>query len=532
MGCSILSEERGVLKGTRRSPRAEGEIEGPTVGTVGVDAPSAPVPPRVGLDEVFADDPPLRAADPMDFFWSGLAPFSFLVACGASVVVFVLAVYLLEAPLEETLILCGSVLAVGLLVLLPLEYYLVNARVAAPIRRLESELVGRSPWRPEGDMLLGSLRRAVGEIRVALRSMDSELRAERERGDDLHARLIERASADRLADQVAEGLMAAESVEQFATEAGKLVRSVWPAEDFLLLHREEGADELRVLAWEHEGTGVDLHSLDGDMPRYRRSSLPAPVKEALRRGFYAESGLPFSQDPAFPGARSFMAMSLEHRGGGAGVMLAVSSTLDPPSAEPLLRARTLFNMGFGRAMYERELGEAEIRDSLTGAFTYDHFLSVVRQEVVRANRYSRPVGCLMIDVDNLRRVNGIHGSAAGDRVVAELAHLVRGTIRSSDILARMTGGRLALLLPEVDAETAMVVAERIRARTEEHAFIVVRGQVERATVSVGVGAHPPFGVTAMSLVDAAERALAEAKNRGRNRSVSAFEASDPTWLDD
>jgi len=460
----------------------------------------------------------------MDFYWTSLAPLTLLVIFGLSILLFVVAFYRFDAGLFDLLVPSGLVLAVGLLVLLPLEYRLVRVRILRPIERLESELLGRLPWRPEQDTLLTSLRRSLVEIRWALRSMDGDLRLQRERGDDLQARLNDRAAADAFGDRVAEGLRGAESVKQFAEEAARLVGSVWPVEDFLLLYREEGQTELSVLAWEHEGVRVELDDLPtGGLPRYSRASLPVPVKEALRRGFYSEAGLPFSQDPAFPEARSFVAMALEHRGGDAGVMLALTSHPDPPSAEPLRRSRPLFSVGFGRAMYARELSEAEIRDALTGAFTYDHFLTVVRHEIARANRYSRSVACVTIDVDNLRRVNSEHGSAVGDRVIAEVAQVAGGAIRSSDTLARVAGARLCLLLPETDRAASEVVAERVRNRVEEHPFILANGQVERVTVSAGIAVHPPFGVTAISLVDAAERALTDAKRSGRNRVTVAGE---------
>ena len=497
-------------------PRGEVPEDGPvSFRGFGDEWEAAGTPPE--LLEALAESEATRARGAMDFFWASLAPFTFLVVFGTAIVVFVLSVYLLDASLEHLLILAGSVLGIGLVVLLPLEYHLVRTRIERPVVRLEHELLGKLPWRPEGDQLLGSLRRTVGEVRRALRSMEGDLAVAKERGDDLYARLEERAAGDIFADRVAEVLRGAESVGQYASEVAVLVRSVWPAEDVLVLTREETENELTVLYWDRQGTRVEMDVTDVEYPRYRKASLPVPVKEALRRGFYAESGLPFSQDPAFPEARSFVALALDHRGGAAGVLLAVTSALDPPSAEPLRRARPLFGIGFGRAMYVRELGEAEIRDTLTGAFTYDHFLSVVRHEVARGNRYSRPVACLMVDTDGLRRINDTYGSAAGDRVIGEVTQLVSGAIRSSDSLARISGGRLALLLPETNAEAALIVAERVRSRVEEYPFIVVRNQVARVTVSVGIGVHPPFGVTALALVDAAQRALNGAKEGGRNR---------------
>ncbi len=311
---------------------------------------------------------------------------------------------------------------------------------------------------------------------------------------------------------------------QFGPEVATLIREFWPADHVLLLHRDDSQADLEILYHAAGGVPVEETAASAEGPRYRKTSLPPPVKGALRRGFYAESGLPFSQDPAFPEARSFIALALDHRGPGAGVLLLASSTLVPPSPELLRRAQPLISLGFSRAMYLRELGDAAIRDGLTGAFTYDHFLSTLRHEVARSNRYSRPVSCLILDIDNLRRVNDRYDARGGDQVIAEVAQLARGVIRSSDILARISGGRLALLLPETNGEAASIVADRVRVKIEEHPFIVQRGAVERVTASLGIGVHPPHGVTALTLVDAAHQALQEAKARGRNQVVVRGEA--------
>lgn len=499
MECSILPDDRGVLKDTQ-TPSPEFELPGESANAL-------------------ARSNAARSHGAMDFFWTALAPFTFLVVCGLSLLALVLNVYLLDAGLPDVLVVSGSVLGAGLVILLPLEYHLVRVRILRPMERFEFELLGKLPWRPDGDVLFSSLRRSMGDVRRALHSMDGDLQLERERSHDLRAQLHERAAADAFADRVAEGLRGAESMEQYSVEAAGLVNSIWPADDLLLLHREEGRDELSILAWVHAGVPVALDRSEVELPGYRWTSLPVPVKEALRRGFYCEAGLPFSQDSAFPRAKSFVAMALEHRGGSAGVILACTAHADPPSAEPLRRSRPLFSVGFGRAMYARELSEAVIRDAMTGAFTYAHFLTIVRHEVARATRYTRFVACALIDVDGLRRVNGEHGFAVGDRVITEVAQVVGGAIRSSDILARVSGGRLALLLPETNEEGAEVVAERVRRRVQEYPFIVARGLVERITVSVGVAVHPPLGVTAVALVDAAERSLTEAKRGGRNRVV-------------
>jgi len=463
---------------------------------------------------------------PMDMFWGSLAPFSTFATFGITVLVVVFVLWTADVDARAVLGLGGAVFLLGIALLLPAEYYLVKNRLDRPVMRLERELRGESPWRPEGDVILASLRRTVQTVRdVALEATTSRTR-DQERIAELKARLEEHAVAERFAARVAEGVQSAEILTTFASEVAALVREVWPADHVLLLGRAGSDADFQVLF--HDGPdGPRPLTPDDGAPHYRKAALPVPIKEAIRRGFYAESGLPFSHDPAFPEARSFVALSLDHRSAGAGVLLAVSSTLVTPTAETLRRAQPFFSVGFSRSQYLREMKEAAIRDALTGAFTYDHFLSLLRHEVARSSRYSRPLTCVIVDIDGLRRINEAHGARAGDQVIGEVAQVVQGIIRSSDVLARVGGGQMAILLPECPGDAGVVVAERVLAAMAEHPFIVQRQVVERVTVSIGVSVLPPQGATALKLVDAAHRALRQAKAGGRNR-IALFDGSTQT----
>jgi len=122
----------------------------------------------------------------------------------------------------------------------------------------------------------------------------------------------------------------------------------------------------------------------------------------------------------------------------------------------------------------------------------------------------------VLDIDGLRRVNEVHGARFGDQIIDEVAQLLKGLLRSTDSLARLGGGRFAALLPETTGESAAIVAERLRERMEEYPFILQRGTVERITVAVGLASHPPHGITAFSLLDAALAAMNDVKSDGGN----------------
>lgn len=171
------------------------------------------------------------------------------------------------------------------------------------------------------------------------------------------------------------------------------------------------------------------------------------------------------------------------------------------------------------ALANSRLYTIAITDELTGAFTISHFRQVLEDEVARYRRYGQKVSLLMIDLDDFKAVNDGYGHPAGDRTLRDFSALAGDAIRDVDILCRYGGEEFAVILPETDSKTAMVVAERIRQRTQERIFSF-EGNDIRVTISVGVACCPTDGVNVRDLVSASERALYKAKAEGKNRVVS------------
>ena len=91
-------------------------------------------------------------------------------------------------------------------------------------------------------------------------------------------------------------------------------------------------------------------------------------------------------------------------------------------------------------------------DALTGLLNHRYFHERLRAELQRASRSHLPVGLLMVDIDDFKRVNDIHGHAAGDDVLVRLADSLRGSARGSDVVCRIGGEEFAVILPETDCE--------------------------------------------------------------------------------
>jgi diguanylate cyclase (GGDEF)-like protein len=130
-------------------------------------------------------------------------------------------------------------------------------------------------------------------------------------------------------------------------------------------------------------------------------------------------------------------------------------------------------------------------------------------------RHGTPVALVLVDVDDFKKVNDIHGHLAGDRVLRDVAATVLASCRETDTAARWGGEELALLLPAANGAAAQVVGEKIRAAIAALA-VEVDGRTIGATASFGVAEMRP-GLSAVELIARADAALYRAKRAGKNR---------------
>jgi len=167
--------------------------------------------------------------------------------------------------------------------------------------------------------------------------------------------------------------------------------------------------------------------------------------------------------------------------------------------------------------------EAEARvDPKTGLFNARHFGAALNEEIVRSQRFDRPLALIMADLDLLRDINNSYGHLAGDAVLKGIAEVFRMHLRHYDVPARFGGEEFSILLPETSAEEAFEIAERIRREVAGRTFDVeTSSEPIRATVSIGVAAYPRDGQDANELIHQADLAVYRAKLQGRNRVLDA-----------
>jgi diguanylate cyclase (GGDEF)-like protein len=197
--------------------------------------------------------------------------------------------------------------------------------------------------------------------------------------------------------------------------------------------------------------------------------------------------------------------------------------LDDVDMDSPLRLLAAAGLAVSNALlYERTMRLSKT-DGLTGLRNHREFVDTLAVEVLRSQRYRRPFGLLMIDVDHFKRYNDANGHPQGNRVLKELAELLHDNFKNTDVVARYGGEEFVVLLLETRSkEECVSVAERLRSMVEWCGFPRAETQPNgRITVSIGVSYCPEDGQSADELIQAADEALYRAKQGGRNKVAAA-----------
>jgi diguanylate cyclase (GGDEF)-like protein len=182
---------------------------------------------------------------------------------------------------------------------------------------------------------------------------------------------------------------------------------------------------------------------------------------------------------------------------------------------PLEQVARVLSMAVRNCRLFKEVQSQAHTDALTKLGNFRAFQESLRAETHRAERYGRPLGLVMLDIDEFKQLNDAFGHQAGDLALSELGHIIRGAIRREDLAARYGGDEIAILLPETKPRGCLMVVQRLLAAVRAHAF-TFEGRRLPISISIGVAAHRP-PMTPPELVGKADEALYRAKQSGRNR---------------
>ena len=205
-----------------------------------------------------------------------------------------------------------------------------------------------------------------------------------------------------------------------------------------------------------------------------------------------------------------------------GLLLIASSKV---IADRLVESVELFSQSFvialNNAITYRQLQKLAANDPLTGLYNRRFGLNRLSEEYSRAIRSQLPLGVLMFDIDHFKKVNDTYGHTVGDRVLVNIAKIATMAGRKGDFVIRYGGEEFIMILPGAGKEDLMFIGERLRHMVEESVVQVGTNQI-KVTISIGLVSYPEYGVESeYDLTEAADQALYNAKERGRNMVVYA-----------
>ncbi len=202
--------------------------------------------------------------------------------------------------------------------------------------------------------------------------------------------------------------------------------------------------------------------------------------------------------------------------------LGEDASFDESELELAIRFGDAAALALDNAQIRARLEHQAQTDSLTGLYNHRYFHERLRAELTRAIRAHDEVGVLMLDIDDFKKVNDIHGHGTGDEVLIDLAELMKSAVRTSDVVCRLGGEEFGVIMPSCDAAAAVGLGRRFADRVREADF----GPVGAITFSVGVAQGPDHAMNPRELISCAEAAMMAAKARGKNQIVFFDEHTD------
>lgn len=194
--------------------------------------------------------------------------------------------------------------------------------------------------------------------------------------------------------------------------------------------------------------------------------------------------------------------------------------------ESELELAVLLSAHISLALENNRLYEISVSDGLTNLYNRRYLEQRLAKEISYARRFRKPLTVLMTDVDFFKKLNDTYGHQAGDEALRQVSETLTAGLRDYDVVARYGGEEFAVVLLSTPRGRGASTAERLRQMVED-LDIRFRGHRIKVTISLGVASFPEDSDDADVLVDLADKALYEAKRRGRNQ-VCLFEGARPT----
>ena len=353
----------------------------------------------------------------------------------------------------------------------------------------------------------------------------SKRRAMEEKTREVMANEEQRQHERKLLSQVSEWLYSAKSLEELLMVVRKSMHTLIPESEGQLYIYSNSRDTL------------DLETAWGDHQPHQH--IDAEDCWALRRGraySYGTRAIEFPCSHVEGEDTPYFCLPIIAHGETIGLLHVAFSAFDRSlmsreMIETFLRQRwdlgllcaEQISLAVANVQLRQELMDQSVRDPLTSLWNRRWFLDAAHKEIARAERQGTALSLVSLDVDHFKKFNDHHGHDAGDIVLREVGALMREVFTPPLAPCRLGGEEFVALLPGLDHDAALEIAERFRHALSELDLAYGDGKLPRITASAGVTSFPQCGGHVTDMLKHADLALYRAKDQGRNRVVSALE---------
>lgn len=300
---------------------------------------------------------------------------------------------------------------------------------------------------------------------------------------------------------------------------------------------------LQLVAYSGELFGESLGKLFNCEPGDIRLNIPDLSKYNLENGIYQSEDIAGLINSVVPNSqssfitdiiektktKSFILVPLKYKHSHFGSLIVFSSR--DVATENELNFLTLFAKQIELAITIADLFQAvkeqAITDGMTGLYNRRYFEEFIKKEAIRSIRQNQKFTVIGIDLDHLKQINDVYGHNYGDIAIKAIAEVLKSSCRSIDVAARMGGEEFNLILPGVDSQGGMVVAERIRHAIES----VALEKIGHITASLGVATYMEHSDEIDELLEVVDHTMYESKRNGRNRVTLATPITEASWQD-
>lgn len=339
------------------------------------------------------------------------------------------------------------------------------------------------------------------------------------------AELIRESSASHRLLSMISALALIDTREELYLQIVEMAADLLQASSGSLMLLDEAGESLRIEA--AKGMSLPLaRSMNvrlgtGIAGKVAKSGFPLLVNDIER-----DARVAIANRPRFR-TKSFISIPLRPKGAVIGVLNLADKEDQGSFNEADLNQLTSF-VAHASVMIERimalerasRLEELSITDPLTGLYNRRFLEKRLEEELNRSCRQNLSFTLLMVDLDSFKTYNDLCGHVAGDNALWRVAKLLQASAREMDVVTRYGGEEFCLILPGTSKKESLFVAERIRRTIEKEPFPQeARLPLKHLTASLGIASYPEDAGTANSLIHAADLALYQAKNEGRNRLV-------------